>query len=87
MIDYTREPQLPGMSGIIAARGMVGQPPRAGMLGYPPREGLPIIPRQRIPEDPEIVGCLDSKEWHWPFAGIKTDLYFQELLARQPRCA
>src|SRR5262249_51117214 len=35
---------------------------RAWMLGYPLSRGLPIIPRQRNPEEPAILGSLYYKE-------------------------
>jgi hypothetical protein len=54
-------------------------PAGASALVYPPPGGLPIIPRQRNLDEPAIVGWPDCKEWRWPFAGSKTDLYFQEL--------
>jgi len=72
------------MSGHLLIRAL-----SAGRLipGYPPFEPLPIIPRQRNPEDPAMIGWLYYKEWRCSIAHSKTDLYFQELFAGPARCA
>jgi hypothetical protein len=85
---------MPVMCGRNAVGPMTGQllvipavsPAASCVVGYPPSDGLPIIPRQHNPEGPAIAGWLYYKEWRWSFAGSKTDLYFQELFARQLRC-